>query len=433
MNADQQRNYSQYMERYAEPEARAFRSVFHSELALISKNRAVASIPLCREREQIAGCFAALLAAATEARALVIFVVNNRTSSDDGLKKDNQETLEFLLGRVSPQKLTDTIFFGQASDALNVLIVDRTSPGRELPEDQGVGLARKIGCDLATVLMCEGVAVDGFIRNTDGDARVSKDFFLPIAKGPAAAIYPFRHEAKGDGVNAVLQYEEYLHYYVRAMAAAGSSYAFHTIGSTIACNVMSYISCRGFPKRDAGEDFYLLNKLAKDGEIILLDRDPIILLARDSDRVPFGTGAACRRIEGLVMNGGVYKVYHPDCFLLLRIWLQRVNAALACWSSTERDHGRSLAFIEEEWEGFSKAAQNEFPNLKSDFLLLLETRLSLKSGLASVLTKSRRPAVIAQHARIWFDGFRTMRFLNLARDHQFGEVPATELRHLFVK
>ena len=312
------------------------------------------------------------------------------------------------------------------------MIVDRASLGLELPEDQGVGLARKIGCDLATVLMCDGVALDGFIRNTDGDARVAEDFFRPIPAGPAAAIYPFRHEAKGDGVNAVLQYEEYLHYYVRAMAAAGSSYAFHTIGSTIACSVMSYISCRGFPKRDAGEDFYLLNKLAKDGEVILLDRDPITLVARDSDRVPFGTGAACRRIEGLVLNGGVYKVYHPDCFLLLKIWLTVMNDALSKWTGVERADGVGSEFIEREWVGFHKAAQAKFPQLESGFLTLLESQLGLKSGLTSVLTKSRKAAVITQHARIWFDGFRTMRFLNLARDHQFGEVPATELSHLFV-
>lgn len=419
------------MERYAEPEARALRSVFLSDPAFFPKQRAVASIPLCREKEQIPGCFATLVAAAKSAPALVIFVVNNRASSGDDLKKDNQDTLGYLLSKTTPQKLAGNIFFGDVSDTLSVLVIDRSSPGLELPDDQGVGLARKIGCDLATVLMCEGATIDGFIRNTDGDARVSKDFFLPIPKGPAAAIYPFRHEAKGDGVNAVLQYEEYLHYYVRAMAAAGSSYAFHTIGSTIACCVMSYVACRGFPKRDAGEDFYLLNKLAKNGDVILLHRDPITLAARDSDRVPFGTGAACRRIEGLVMNGNVYKVYHPDCFLLLKIWLRSVDAALTSWSTIERDHDAGLAFVNEQWESFAKAAAAFFPLLKAEFLPHLESQLNLKKGLVNVLIKSRKPAVITQHARIWFDGFRTMRFLNLARDHQFGEIPATELGHLF--
>jgi hypothetical protein len=433
MNAAQKRNYKQYLERYAEPEARALHSVLLSDQKIIPKNLAVASIPLCREGEQIAGCFATLLTSAAQTPALVIFVVNNRASSDSDLKKDNQDTLKFLLNKVTPVKIRENIVFGQVNSSFCILVVDRASPGHELPEDQGVGLARKIGCDLATVLMCEGEALDEFIRNTDGDARVSEDFFKPITKGPAAGIYPFRHEAKGDGVNAVLQYEAYLHYYVRAMAAAGSSYAFHTIGSTIACSVMSYIACRGFPKRDAGEDFYLLNKLAKDGDVILLDRGPITLVARDSDRVPFGTGAACRRIEGLVMNGGVYKVYHPRCFLLLKIWLKTLTAILESWSSSEHAHDAGIAFVEGKWEGFIASAKAEFPDMKRDFFLLLEAQLSLKAGLLSVLSKSRKPAVIAQHARIWFDGFRTMRFLNLARDHEFGEIPATELGHLFTE
>jgi hypothetical protein len=322
--------------------------------------------------------------------------------------------------------------FGHVTPFLSILVVDRAGPGTELPDDQGVGLARKIGCDLATVMMCELRARDGFIRNTDGDARVAVDFFQPIQAGPAAAIYPFRHEAKGDGVNAVLQYEDYLHYYVRAMAAAGSPYAFHTIGSTIACSVRSYIACRGFPKRDAGEDFYLLNKLAKDGPVVLLERSPITLVARDSDRVPFGTGAACRRIEGLVLSGGVYKVYHPDCFLLLKDWLSFVNETLnqsTDWQSMAKDR---VEFIGTTWNSFCKSVESSFPQVTEDFLLLLETQLGLKMGLVSVLTKSNKKAVIAQHANIWFDGFRTMRFLNLARDHCFGEIPATEVRNLFL-
>ena len=61
MKADQKRNYKQYLERYAEPEARVLHSILLSDKKTIPKNRAVASIPLCKEVEQISGCFAALL------------------------------------------------------------------------------------------------------------------------------------------------------------------------------------------------------------------------------------------------------------------------------------------------------------------------------------------------------------------------------------
>ena len=38
-----------------------------------------------------------------------------------------------------------------------LLAVDRFSPGRAIPHKQGVGLARKIGCDIACRLIHEGV------------------------------------------------------------------------------------------------------------------------------------------------------------------------------------------------------------------------------------------------------------------------------------
>jgi len=436
MNRDQKRNYKQYLEYYAESEARVLREYLNATSECLPQSRAFASIPLCRELELIEGCFNSIVHAAASAPAIVIFVVNNKASADVSLKHNNSETIKFLLRQIDPrlldlQHFSENIFFGHVNPTLSILIVDRASPGFELPENQGVGLARKIGCDLAAVMISKNSASDCFIRNTDGDARVGEDFFTPIQDGPVAAIFPFRHEAKGDGIDAVLQYEEYLHYYVRAMAAAGSSYAFYTIGSTIACGLNAYISCRGFPKRDAGEDFYLLNKLAKCGEIVMLNRSPITLVARDSDRVPFGTGAACRRIEGLVLNGGTYKVYHPDCFIFLKIWLDFTSEFLTKWSEKTRAIETSK-FVGDEWGAFRTSVKFIFPQISDEILEHLDHQLGLKVGLASVLTKSSRASVLSQHARIWFDGFRTMRFLNISRDHLFGDIAATEISNLFV-
>ncbi len=67
-------------------------------------------------------------------------------------------------------------------------------------------------------------------------------------------------------------YELSLRYYVAGMKFARSPYAFHTIGSSMAVSPVHYARVRGFPKREAGEDFYLLNKLAKLGSVLELDR-----------------------------------------------------------------------------------------------------------------------------------------------------------------
>ena len=44
-------------------------------------------------------------------------------------------------------------------------------------------------------------------------------------------------------------------YYVAGLAMAGSGYAHHSLGSTIAVHAKSYAAVRGYPKRSAGEDF----------------------------------------------------------------------------------------------------------------------------------------------------------------------------------
>lgn len=420
MNRDALHNYNQYLERYAEAEARALLSWLSVYSDAIPAGRAVVSIPLCRERALIEGCVASLVAAANRYPAIVIFIINNRESAADEVKTDNHETNAFLLAKMSSiVKISENISVGPVTEHLTMVLVDRMSSGQELPENQGVGLARKIGCDLGSVLITETCCSDGFIRNTDGDARVGGDFFMPIDEGPAAAVFPFIHQPKKDGVDAVLQYEKYLYYYVRGLEYAGSSYAFHTIGSTIACSALSYISCRGFPKRDAGEDFYLLNKLAKDGPVVGLDREPVVLVSRESDRVPFGTGAACRRIEGLVLSGGTYQVYHPDCFRLLKSWLEAIALAL------------DQKNTEVAWAGFSREAANTYVRATPEVLASIDAALQLEAGLTEVLKKSQRQEILRHHARIWFDGFRTMRFLNMVRDLCFGEVPVTDVAHQF--
>ena len=66
---------------------------------------------------------------------LVIVVVNHSKDADNYYKNDNEKTLHFLL--------TSKYLF-------TLGIVDAATPGLELPPKKaGVGLARKIGMDLA--------------------------------------------------------------------------------------------------------------------------------------------------------------------------------------------------------------------------------------------------------------------------------------------
>ena len=58
---------------------------------------------------------------------------------------------------------------------------------------------------------------------------------------------------------------------------AGSPYAYHSVGSTLAVRAEAYAIVRGVPKRAAGEDFYLLDKLAKVTPIRVLTGEPVAI------------------------------------------------------------------------------------------------------------------------------------------------------------
>ena len=54
--------------------------------------------------------------------------------------------------------------------------------------------------------------------------------------------------------------------------------------------ILAAIGARSWRKRNAGEDFYLLEKLSKVAPLRKLSGAPILLRSRESFRVPFGTG-----------------------------------------------------------------------------------------------------------------------------------------------
>ncbi|MCW8196089.1 hypothetical protein F6455_14950 [Proteobacteria bacterium 005FR1] len=130
-----------------------------------------------------------------------------------------------------------------------LLVVDRCTESRRIPDKQGVGLARKVGCDLAVALALKGILSTRFIHSTDADAFLPNDYLLRTRDlaDVSAAIYPFRHRCDCSLLGrATALYEQSLRYYVAGLAWAGSSYAFHTVGSCLALSIVHYAQARGF-------------------------------------------------------------------------------------------------------------------------------------------------------------------------------------------
>lgn len=187
-------------------------------------------------------------------------------------------------------------------DKVSLLVVDRfTQP---ISFKHGVGLARKIGMDLCCQLKINNQLQCEYVGTTDGDALLPNNYFSSLNKLPAkysAVCFDFQHIGNDNAITtSTLWYQASLKLYMAGLQFAGSQYAHHAIGSAIAINLQDYMAVRGFPKRAAGEDFYLLNKLRKLKPIFdnrLFDKQQadkqqaiIRIQARDSARVPFGTG-----------------------------------------------------------------------------------------------------------------------------------------------
>ncbi len=311
-----------YLERYAEDEIRLLPGLARTRGPRNWVARTwehVVCIPACSERNFLPATLDAIGAAHSAEDALVIVVINARESASAGVHQDNEALWNHLGCNDGPVCTTQV-------GALDLLVVDRWSEGRWLPEKQGVGLARKIAGDMALALIASGAVRHPWIRCTDADVEVPSDFFDSIGGVPAdasAAISPFVHVPEGDEnqQQAMRLYDVYLQDYVDGLERAGSPYAFHTIGSLISVQARHYAMVRGIPKRAAGEDFYLLNKLAKVGRVCTIDGDPIHIRGRLSDRVPFGTGAALLDMRHALEKGLPTRKYDPRVFDGLRHWL----------------------------------------------------------------------------------------------------------------
>jgi len=345
---------------------------------------------------------------------LCIVVVNAAEDADPSAFEQNQRLLDELRDRLERPRLiheAPAVWIG-SHGALDVLVLDRNSPGFRLPARQGVGLARRLGCDLAAHLKARGVFSGRLIGCSDGDATLPADYFARIEAASAeelsALVFPFRHEPTGvETVDlATARYDLSLRYYVLGLASAGSPYAFQTLGSTIAVDVDAYAKVRGFPRLRAGEDFYLLCKLAKVAPILRARGEPIRIAARRSARVPFGTGAAVAKLETRPLT-----VYAPRSFALLGAWLRGLEVF-----SRVRDLGQARSALSDLSADERAALEAALADLGADQALLEASRNTPGSGLLRRL-------------HTWFDGFRTLKLIHALRDRALPDVTWFEALH----
>ena len=403
---------TQYLARYAEPELehlQTFPTNHHYHNVLV--------VPFYDEASDSLDTI--LAAARIDSPTLIIAIINSpppeTTGPSNTVDSPYIRTQELLTKW--QQQFTRTWFSGPLSvhtfaDAVDLLLVDRCSPGQEIPRQQGVGLARKIGNDLACALITQKKINAPWIHNTDADVSLPADYFIATESlDNGAAVYPFRHIACDPAWQTATElYELSLHYYVEGLRWAGSPYAYHTIGSIVAIHHMDYAKVRGFPKRPGAEDFYLLNKINKVSGVNSLSKPAITIQGRPSHRVPFGTGPGLLSLEKMDDALSEYRFYHPEIFSLLKLWLTAIPLL---------------------WEKIEHGPPGHNHNVLSDFLPEAMTKTLIQMDVGTALSHAQQQAsnqaAFTQQLHTWFDGFRTLQLIHRLRDGYYPSIPIGEL------
>ncbi len=309
-----------------------------------------------------------------------------------------------------------------AGDTFDILLVRRFGKNKPIPRKQGVGLARKIGADIACKLISEKCIQSPWIFSSDADAILPENYFNAAKNTQTAAlVFNFQHIGP-DNTPLTLPfqlYEHSLHYYVNGLKWAGSPYAFHTIGSCLAVHSQHYAMVRGFPKRAGGEDFYLLNKLRKTGTVVSVDKPCLRLLARESERVPFGTGPATRKISQLEKPAEQFLFYQPLIFQYLRCWLSCIKQF--------PDMFQRQSSIDDCLTALIQHTCNIDKRLNHQHLLITLNKMGSQKALQHALQHSKNNSTFEQHMMHWFDGFKTLKFVHHLRDHHLPSLPWQEV------
>lgn len=205
----------------------------------------------------------------------------------------------------------------QRSFSFKLTIIDRSSKGNGWPDGRGgAGIARRTALDEAA----KAGGLNACLVSADADTLFDSTYLADISQkfatnpGVSAISSPYYHNMTGDLLLdiAMLNYEIFMRLYLLNLIRIKSPYAFTALGSAMAFSASGYQKSGGVPDKNSGEDFYLLQKVAKHSKILLWLPSKVYPAVRLSNRVGFGTGTALA--NGISGNSFRYAVIHPKNF-----------------------------------------------------------------------------------------------------------------------
>lgn len=274
----------------------------------------------------------------------------------------------------------------------------------------GVGLARKTGMDEALRRFNKINKPDGVIVNLDADCTVGDNYFVSLEsellgrkERKGCSIY-FEHALSGNRFpeiiyTSVYQYELHLRYYYQALSYTGFPDVYHTVGSSIAVKCLTYVRAGGMNRREAGEDFYFVQKLVPAGGYFTLNSTTVYPSPRASERVPFGTGAAVGKMAA--KNEKQLLTYNPEAFKDLRVLF-----------------GMTEALFEYKPDYTPKSYYLLPESLKQFFN---EDEFAAK--ITEIRSNTSAPDSFRKRFFGWFNMFRIVKYLNFSHKSLFEKVP----------
>ncbi|MBN2857494.1 MAG: hypothetical protein JXN63_03750, partial [Candidatus Delongbacteria bacterium] len=128
-------------------------------------------------------------------------------------------------------------------------------------------------------------------------------------------------------------------------------------GSAISFRISGYRKISGITPKEAGEDFYLVNRMRKAGDVLIWNDETVYPSSRESDRVPFGTGPAVTK--GLAGDWESYPFYDSEAFSRIGETCRLFPELFKHDVETPVDEFISDCFRENIWEPLRKNFKTE--------------------------------------------------------------------------
>jgi hypothetical protein len=317
------------------------KSTAHAELKI------AVIIPIYREANILACLHTLDLCKPIKGRVEMILLINSSERDDDTLRAFNMNTFNEISSWIEKREENFIDFHIHLLENLPA-------------KSAGVGLARKIAMDEALQRFESINRPDGVIVSLDADTLCEPNYFTSIEayfsdlKNIGCSIY-FEHPVSGAEYSKEIYkssayYELYLRYYINALRYIGHPHAYHCIGSAFAVRAKDYAAQGGMNKKQAGEDFYFLQKIISQAKFGEINNTVLVPSSRLSDRTPFGTG---RSISDMCEDGDIdYKTFAFDSFEPLKQLLSNIDIFYKSTVSLEGfptylvDYLNSISFIE---------------------------------------------------------------------------------------